>query len=172
MMMRVLAPWVGIPFGMLLRRRKKHSAQCLCPSCGAEMYTDEAFVLPAKRAAEQQAGAYVFTPSRCPSGHRYVLRENGSSLSSIQRCKSCGVMALKVVSEKTTVSPSYTSQGIKEVSYECMFCHAKHMETRFVPKLTHSTTSSSSGHSYHRSSHSGGSFGGGRSGGGGFSGRW
>ena len=171
-MMRVLAPWVGIPFGMLLRKRKKESAQCLCPTCGAEMYADESFVLPAKRAVEQEVGAYVFTPSRCPSGHRYVLRENGSSLSSIQRCKSCGVMALKVVSEKTTVSPSYTSQGIKEVSYECMFCHAKHMETRFVPKLTHSTTSGSSGHSYHRSSHSGGSFGGGRSGGGGFSGRW
>lgn len=171
-MMRVLAPWVGIPFGMLLRKRKKQSAQCICPSCGAEMYTDESFVLPAKRAAEQQAGAYVFTPSRCPLGHRYVLRENGSSLSSVQRCKSCGVMALKVVSEKTTVSPSYTSQGTKEVSYECMFCHAKHKENRSIPRLTRSTSSSSSGHSYHRSSHSGGSFGGGRSGGGGFSGRW
>jgi uncharacterized protein len=172
-MMRVLAPWVGIPFGMLLRKRKKNSAQCLCPSCGAEMYTDESFVLPAKRAAEQQAGAYVFTPSRCPSGHRYVLRENGPSLSSVQRCKSCGVLASKVVSERTTVAPTYSSQGIKETTYECQFCHTKRTETRFVPKLTHSTTSSSSsGRSYHSSSHSGGSFGGGRSGGGGFSGRW
>lgn len=171
-MMRLFAPWVGIPFGILLRNRKKNSAQCLCPDCGAEMYPDDSFVLPAKRAVEQSVGAYVFTPSRCPSGHLYVLRQNGSSLSSIQRCKSCGVLASKVVSEVTTVAPTYSSQGIKETTYECQFCHEKHTETRFIPKLTYSSSSSSSGRSYHSSSHSSGSFGGGRSGGGGYSGRW
>jgi uncharacterized protein len=169
-LMRVLAPWVGIPFGILLRRGKKHSAQCLCPSCGAEMYADASFVLPAKRAVEQEVGAYVFTPSRCPSGHRYVLRETGASYNSIQRCKTCGVYASKEVSRRTTVSPTYSSSGLKEIVYECQFCHTKHTETQSIPRLTY--TSSSSGSSHRSSSHSGGSFGGGRSGGGGFSGRW
>ena len=169
-MMRILAPWVGIPFGMALRNRKAHSAQCLCPTCGSEMTEDIDFSLPAKRAAEEKAGAYDFTPCRCPSGHFYVLRENGTFHSSVQQCKSCGVLAVKQVSERTTVQPTYSSQGIKEIVYECQFCHARRTSTKFIPRLTHS--SSSSGSSYHRSSGGGGSFGGGHSGGGGYSGRW
>ena len=169
-MMRILAPWVGIPFGMALRKRKEHSTQCICPTCGGEMMQEESFQLPAKRAAEEQAGAYHFVPCRCASGHSFVLREQGSSFSSVQQCKSCGVLAMKKVSERTTVQPTYSSQGIKEITYECQFCHAQRTSTKFIPRLTHS--SSSSGSSYHRSSGGGGSFGGGHSGGGGYSGRW
>ena len=168
-MMRILAPWVGIPFGMALRKRKEHSTQCICPTCGGEMMQEEGLQLPAKRAAEEQAGAYHFVSCRCPSGHSYVLREQGSSYGSVQQCKSCGVLAVKKVSERTTVQPTYSSQGIKEITYECQFCHKQSKSTKFIPRLTHS--SSSSGSSYHRSS-GGGSFGGGHSGGGGFSGRW
>ena len=168
-MMRVLAPWVGIPFGIALRKRKENSVQCMCPTCGAEMMQEEGFQLPGKRAAEEQVGAYHFTACRCPSGHQYVLRENGSHHNSVRECKACGAFAMKNVKERTTVSPTYTSNGIKEITYECQFCHAQHTATQFIPKLTRS---SSSGSSYRGSSHSGGSFGGGHSGGGGFSGRW
>lgn len=170
-MMRILAPWVGIPFGIALRKRKEHSTQCICPACGGEMVQEEGLQLPAKRAAEEQAGAYHFVPCRCSSGHSYVLREQGSSYSSVQQCKSCGVLAMKKVSERTTVQPTYSSQGIKEITYECQFCHAQRRSTKFIPRLTHSSSSSGSS-SYHRSSGGGGSFGGGHSGGGGFSGRW
>ena len=168
-MMRVFAPWVGIPFGIALRKRRENSVQCMCPTCGAEMIQEEGFQLPGKRAAEEQAGAYHFTACRCPSGHRYVLRENGSNYNSVRECKACGALAMKKVRERTTVSPTYSSNGIKEVTYECQFCHAQHSTTQFIPKLTRST---SSGSGYRGSSHSGGSFGGGHSGGGGFSGRW
>ena len=167
MMMRIFAPWIGIPFGMALRKRKEHSVQCVCPTCGGDMMQEEGFQLPGKRAAEEAAGAYHFTPCRCAMGHHYVLREHGSSYSRVQQCKSCGVLAMKQVSEVTTVSPTYTSQGIKEVTYECQFCHVQRKTSVFIPRLTRSTSSSSGGY---RSS--GGSFGGGRSGGGGYSGRW
>jgi len=172
LMMRVLAPWVGIPLGMILRKRMENSVRCVCPVCGVAMAEEEGFQLPEKRAAEEAAGAYRFTSCRCPSGHHYVLREQGSSYSSVERCKSCGVLASKKVKEVTTMSPSYTSPGSKEVTYECQYCHAQRIATQSIPKLVRTSSSSSSGRSYSSSSRSGGSFGGGRSGGGGYSGRW
>lgn len=168
-LMRVLAPWVGIPFGMVLRRRKEHGVLCVCPSCGADMMREEGFQLPEKRVAEEAAGAYCFTPCCCSMGHHYVLREQGGSYSSVERCNSCGVLASKKVKEVTTLSPTYTSTGVKEITYECQYCHAQRRTTQSIPRLVRSTSSSSS-HSHYRSS--GGSFGGGRSGGGGYSGRW
>ena len=167
-MMRVFAPWVGIPFGIALRKRRENSVQCMCPTCGAEMMQVEGVQLSGKRVAEEEVGAYHFTACRCPSGHQYVLRENGSHHDSVKTCKACGALAMKNVRERTTVSPTYSSNGIKEITYECQFCHAQDKTTRLIPKLTRSTSSGSG----YRSSHSGGSFGGGHSGGGGYSGRW
>ena len=171
-LMRVLAPWVGIPFGMLLRRRMKNSVRCVCPTCGAGMVEEDGLQLPEKRAAEEAAGAYHFTSCRCSSGHHFVVREQGRSFSSVERCQSCGVLASTKMKEVTTVSPSYTDPGSKEITYECQYCHAQRIVTQSIPKLVRSTSSSSSGRSYSSSSHSHGSFGGGHSGGGGYSGRW
>lgn len=172
-MMRVFAPWVGIPFGMILRHRIKNSVRCLCPVCGAEMTEEDGVRLPEKRAAEEAAGAYHFTACRCPSGHRYVMREQGSAYSSVNQCKACGALASKKVKEVTTVHATYTSAGSKEITYECQYCHDQQVVTQSIPQLVRSTSSSSSsGRSYSSSSHSHGSFGGGHSGGGGYSGGW
>ena len=171
-LMRVLAPWVGIPFGMILRMRKKNSVWCVCPTCGADLVEEDGLQLPEKWAAEEAAGAYRYTSCSCPSGHRFVVREQGASYSSVERCQSCGVLASTKVKEVTTVSPSYTDPGTKEITYECQYCHAQRIVTQSIPKLVRSTSSSSSGRSYSSSSHSHGSFGGGHSGGGGYSGRW
>lgn len=167
---RIMAPWFGIPFGLLLKKRVEDSVQCICPTCGADMMKDESFQLPEKRMAEENAGGYHFTPCRCPSGHLYVLREDGSRHSSVELCEACGAFASKKISEKTTVSPTYSSSGRKELTYECLYCHKKRVVTKSIPRLTR--TSSSSGSRHYHSSHSGGSFGGGHSGGGGYSGRW
>ncbi len=166
---RVLAPWLGVPFSMALKKRIENSVQCVCPNCGADMMKDESFELPAMRVAEETAGAYLFTPCRCSMGHTLVLREKGGSYDSVLQCKSCGAKAAKSVKERTTVQPTYSSQGIKETTYECQYCHTKQTKTSFIPRLTRSTSSYGSG-SHHHSS--GGSFGGGHSGGGGYSGRW
>lgn len=163
---RVMAPWLGIPFSVALKKRIENSVQCVCPTCGGDMMKMESFELPPMRAAEEAAGGYHFTPCRCPQGHTYVLRENGSNFSSVQQCKSCGAFAMKSMGERTTVHPTYTSQGIKETTYECQYCHRQQKKTSFIPRLTRTTSSSSGSH------HSGGSFGGGHSGGGGYSGRW
>ena len=171
---RIMAPWFGIPFGMVLKKRVENSVQCVCPSCGADMIRDDSFQLPAMRAAEKEAGAYDFTPCRCQSGHVYVLRDKGSSYNNVKYCKSCGAFAAKKIKEKTLRSPSYTSSGTREITYECQYCHEQQSLLESIPKLVRSTSSSSSHshHSYHSSSHSHGSFGGGHSGGGGYSGRW
>jgi uncharacterized protein len=174
LMTRVLAPWIGIPFSIMLKKRMKQSVQCVCPACGSDMMADETFQLPEKRAAEEMAGGYHFTPCRCANGHVYVLREHGSHYGSVVFCKACGVFASKKIKETTTVSPTYSSSGIKTITYECQYCHVKHVVTQSIPKLTRSTSSGSGYHSssHHSSGHSSGSFGGGRSGGGGYSGRW
>ncbi|MBO6026994.1 MAG: TPM domain-containing protein [Bacteroidales bacterium] len=169
----VLAPWFGVLFGSLLRKRYNNSVLCVCPVCGADMMEEEGFQLSPKRMAEEEAKAYHFIPCRCPSGHEYVLREKGSYYYSTKACKACGAYAAEKVSETTTLSPSYSHEGTKELTYECKFCHTKQVVTKSIPKLVRSSSSSSSSHShYHSSSRSHGSFGGGRSGGGGYSGRW
>ena len=169
---RVFAPWIGIPFSILLKKRMKQSVQCVCPTCGADMMADETFQLPEKRAAEEMAGGYHFTPCRCANGHVYVLREHGSRYSSVEHCKACGAFAAKKIKETTTVSPTYSSSGIKEITYECQYCHVKRVATQSIPRLTRSTSSGYHSSGHHSSGRSSGSFGGGRSGGGGYSGRW
>lgn len=169
-----MAPWVFFIFLIMVKRRIEKAKDYRCPICDNQMEKDEAgWQLPEGRAFEQQIGAFKYVAYRCPSGHRFVGRENGRFASSYQYCSQCGVKAVKLTSTKTLREANYSHDGLKENSYVCEHCNHAFTKSVTIPKLTRSSSSSSyhsSGRSY--SSHSHGSFGGGHSGGGGYSGRW
>ena len=169
-LMRCLAPWVGVFFGSAFRRRIHRSAY-KCPTCGMPMDTDTGPELPESWKVQQEIKAYRYSAYRCASGHRFVERSHGSQYSKFSTCKHCGAHACKVISEKTLAEPTYTYSGTKEVTYSCMCCNSRYSITKTIPKLVERSSSDSS-YSSSSSSSSGGSFGGGSSGGGGYSGRW
>ena len=169
-LMRCLAPWVGVFFGSAFRRRIHRSAY-KCPTCGMPMDTDTGPELPEAWRVQQEIKAYRYSAYRCASGHRFVERSHGSQYSKYSTCKHCGAHACKVVSEKTLAEPTYTYTGTKEVTYSCLCCNSMYSTTKTIPKLVERSSSSDS-YSSSSSSSSGGSFGGGSSGGGGYSGRW
>ena len=174
MMMRILAPWLGVFFGMAFRKRIKNNS-FRCPTCGQPMEAAEGdFIkMPASMTTEQNIGAYRFTNYRCPSGHQFVEREQGSHYHSYVFCMHCGTRAAMQTHERIVSAATYSSAGLKEVSYTCQHCKKTFTQNKNIPKLVHSSSSSSSSSRYHGSGgRSGGSFGGGRSGGGGYSGRW
>ena len=171
---RIMAPWLGIIYGRKLNKRVKASTPCLCPTCGEAMKTDEGFALPEIQNLEEKLGVYRFSPYLCPSGHRFVEREEGRHYKSFVNCQKCGAHAAKKTGEKTLEEADYEHTGLKEITYTCQHCNVQTVKTKTIPKRVHSTSSdsSSSSRSYGSSSRSSGSFGGGSSGGGGYSGRW
>lgn len=175
MMMRILAPWVGVFFRGRFKKLEKESVQFRCPTCGADTMPDACCQLPAMRTLEQSIHAYNYSPCSCPSGHVVVLREKGSQYRNLHECKHCKARIAKKTGEKRVVEPTYESAGLKEITYECMKCHTLQVETKSIPKLSRRTYDDDdrySGSSGSYSSGSSGSFGGGSSGGGGYSGRW
>ncbi len=88
-------------------------------------------------------------------------------------CPACKSLAYYTVSDRTLVSPTYSSTGKGEETNKCKACGKSEKKTYSMAKLTRSSSSSgSSGGSGFSSSSSGGSWGGGRSGGGGSSSSW
>ncbi|HMJ70474.1 MAG TPA: TPM domain-containing protein [Cyclobacteriaceae bacterium] len=90
-------------------------------------------------------------------------------------CPACKTVAYYVHSDKTLVSPTYSSSGKGEEIQQCKACNKKERKTYAIAKLVR--TSSSGGSSGYSSSSSGGSggggsWGGGSSGGGGASSSW
>ncbi|MEM6803643.1 MAG: TPM domain-containing protein, partial [Bacteroidota bacterium] len=79
-------------------------------------------------------------------------------------CPECGYLSYYLAHSTTLVSPTYASEGKKELVYKCKSCTYRKTKTKSIPKLVQST-SSSGGSSF--SSGGGSSWGGGSSGGGG-----
>jgi uncharacterized protein len=88
--------------------------------------------------------------------------------SKYSRCSKCGTKSSVKKNQKTVTSATYSSTGLKDVTYSCLFCQHTETKQEIIPRRASSSGSSSGGS---RSS-SGGSFGGGRSGGGGSTSRW
>ena len=172
----VLAPWLCYFFIRRLNKLANEGVAYYCPTCGSAMEPEA--VCPAlsrARTVEEELGVFRHVAYRCGSGHQFVERSQGGNYSSYEYCSQCGAKTVKEVSSKTIRAASYSSSGSKEVTSECKCCGRSFTKTVSIPKLSYSSTSSSSGyHSSGRSysSHSHGSFGGGHSGGGGYSGRW
>lgn len=164
------AYWLGRHY---IKKYEALKAQCvdmLCPDCRQPMTEDDTVQLPAMEAAEQSHNVYKFTSLRCPSGHAYVMKEQGKGFNAYETCEKCGAHLMGFVNSTVLTKATYSHSGLKSSEYECEFCHNKSVRKIILPKLERSSSSSSGGSSSGGSS--GGSFGGGSSGGGGYSGRW
>lgn len=174
-LMRVIVPWVGVPFSLALKRKIRNTTQMKCPYCSEPMWRDDSYALSEIQSLEQRFKAYNYQPCRCASGHVAVIQEQGSHYKSLYWCSDCHARIVEKMFSKTVKQPTYTSTGIKETTYQCPRCQKRYVKTSTIAKLVRSSSSSFSGSSRSyssRSSSSHGSFGGGRSGGGGYSGRW
>ena len=172
-----MAPWLGWVYYLIFKHKIKKSEGCHCPECGEPINQTKVFMLPEKHRVEERIGALRFTPYRCVNGHTYVVKERGGMASTFATCEKCGAFAAKKTKETVLRDADYSHSGEKEVTYECQCCDSIYTAAVIIPMLvrvSHSSSSSSSGRSYSSGSSrsSGGSFGGGRSGGGGYSGRW
>lgn len=176
LLMRIMAPWLGVVFSHLLKKRINRSTPYYCPTCNQPLENDGHCQLPKNQVFENTIGAYRFHPYHCASGHRFVEREEGPSYKKFVNCSVCGAHAAKKTSEKTVEEADYEHTGLKEITYTCLCCNVENVKTKVIPKYVHRTRDddsySSSRSSSSSSSSSSGSFGGGSSGGGGYSGRW
>lgn len=169
-LLNYLAYWVGWYFIKKYEERKVKCIDMICPDCHQIMDFDPSVTLPAVAAAENACNARVYTAVRCPSGHTYVLKDKGKAYDKYNDCPHCGAHLDQSVNTRLVKSPTYYSTGLKEIDFECQFCHHKSKKQIILPRKERTTSSGGFGGGGSRSS--GGSFGGGRSGGGGFSGRW
>ena len=176
LLLRIMAPWLGVFFSHQLKKRVNRSIPYYCPTCNQPLENDEQIQLPKIQALENSIGAYKYHPYHCLSGHRFVEREEGPRYKKFVTCSVCGAHAAKKTSEKTVKEADYEQSGLKEITYTCQCCNVMNVKTKVIPKYVHRTSSDSSyssrSSSSRSSSSSSGSFGGGSSGGGGYSGRW
>lgn len=169
----LMAFWIGWYFKKKYDERKEKCEDMLCPDCHQPMDFDASVRLSDIEAAENANDSIQYTSLRCPSGHVYVLKENGRSYKAYTDCEKCGAHLFKTGRTVELERPTYTHSGLQETEYECEFCHYKTVKKAVIPKLVRTTTTTVGGFGGGGSSRSsGGSFGGGRSGGGGYSGRW
>lgn len=173
LVMRLLAPWVGIFFAVAIRKKRDRSPMFQCPQCGHEMSLDKSYAFPSLRALEVKLGASRYKACRCDLGHVVVLQEKGPNADKLYVCNQCHAEIAKKIKTEILKHATYYSTGLEEVTYECQRCKKQYVKQVTTPELVHSSSGSSSSSGGGRSSSGGGgSFGGGRSGGGGYSGRW
>lgn len=167
MLLNYLAYWIGRGYMKKYDALIAQSPAMMCPECHQVMTDGDNVQLSPIEAAEKAHNVWRFTSLRCPTGHAYVIKERGNKYDSYLTCAQCGAHLDGIVSSRILTNATYNHSGLKELVYECEYCHNRSVQKVIIPRLERST---SSGGSSSRSS--GGSFGGGRSGGGGFSGRW
>ena len=167
-MLNYLAYWIGRGYIKKYDKLIAESQGMLCPECRQPMMEGDDVQLNEMEAAERAHNVWKYTSLRCPSGHAYVIKEKGKDYGLYYDCDKCGAHLEKCVNSVVLTNATYSHSGLKEVTYECQFCHDRYVKKLIIPKLERESSSSSGSSS--RSS--GGSFGGGRSGGGGYSGKW
>ena len=102
----------------------------------------------------------------CDSCGTYFELMYPNKFSKYSHCPKCKTKAYYLKSNQTLVSPTTSSTGTGEKTYECKFCNHVTVSTYTIARISESSSSSGG------SSDSGGSFGGGSSGGGGASSSW
>lgn len=104
----------------------------------------------------------------CDSCGNYFELMYPNKSSKYSHCPKCKTRAYYLKSNRTIESPTTSSTGTGEKTYECKFCNHVAVATYTIARISESSSSSGGG----GSSSSGGSFGGGSSGGGGASSSW
>lgn len=170
---------MAVAVGFWLRNRPKK-----CPSCGRPMRLlteeQEDAYLSRDQAFEEEIGAHDWRVWRCDDDHELLFDTRGGWLSSYSTCTACSNKTA-FTTRRTVRWPSYTREGIDEVTVRCRLPRCKHttQHTVVLPRRTRSRSTSYSSSSGWSSSSSGGwssssssSFGGGSSGGGGAGRSW
>jgi uncharacterized protein len=121
---------------------------------------------------EEQIRSVDYDVWKCASCASIEISHYLSRYSKYEPCPKCKTIAYYVSADRTLQSPSYSSSGKGERTYECKFCGHTKKSTYSIAKLVRSSSSSGSSFGSSSGSSSGGSWGGGRSGGGGASSSW
>lgn len=143
-----------------------------CPHCQAQMArldggSDDMY-LDAGQKVEKLLKSVDYDVWQCRQCNRHALFAYNRRFSGVRSCPQCSYRTLRV-QEHTTISPTYSSTGLKEINRDCQHCSYHDTDTATLPMLTQSDSSSNSSSS---SSSSSDSSGGGSSSGGGASGSW
>lgn len=168
-MLNYLAYWIGRGYMKKYDKLIAESPGMLCPECHEPMTEGDDVQLNEIEAAERAHNVWKYTSLRCPAGHAYVVKERGEDYDKYSTCEKCGAHLKECIQSTVLTKPTYSHSGLKELVYECEFCHNQTSQKVIIPRLERESSSGGGGSS---SRSSGGSFGGGRSGGGGYSGRW
>ena len=167
-MLNYLAYWIGRGYMKKYDKLIAESHGMLCPECRQPMTEGDEVQLNEMEAAERAHNVWKYTSLRCPAGHAYVVKERGKDYDNYSTCEKCGAHLKECIHSTVLTKATYSHSGLKELVYECEFCHNQTSQKVIIPRLERES-SSGGGSSSHSS---GGSFGGGRSGGGGYSGKW
>ncbi len=172
----MLAPLAGaLVLGLVVRwlvgRHFRHKPR-VCQQCQNHArrlneQEDNAHLHPGQ-VAEEGVGSIDYDVWLCSCGWRRI--DPYRRLSGYSNCTSCSYRTFSKTGSRVVSAPTYTSSGLREVSYACAHCGYAYTRSETIPRLektTSSSSSSSSSSSYSSSSSSGGSWGGGSSGGGG-----
>jgi uncharacterized protein len=168
----ILFPLPFLPHYFMYRNRMKYyrNHPRACENCGKparklDEQTDDQYLSKEKAFEEglQSADYDVWLCDACGTYFELVYQNRFSKYSPCPKCKT---KAWYQKSNRTLVSPTESSTGRGEKTFECKYCNHTVSTTYTIARLSSSSGSSSSGGS------SGGSFGGGSSGGGGASSSW
>ncbi|MFK7944137.1 MAG: YgcG family protein [Paracoccaceae bacterium] len=134
-----------------------------CQACGTRMQLldearDDAYLDEGSQ-LEESINSVDYDVWSCPScGHAHIERWR-NWLSRYGACRACNFRSLES-DTRILRSATTSSEGLKEITYNCVHCNETWMETKRIPRRSNSSSSSSS------------SFSGGSSSGGGSSGSW
>lgn len=166
---------VYLPFH-LVRKRVYRNHPRNCKLCGAAMVklseVDDDQHLTKSQQLEEQIKSVDYDIWRCTTCSATEEWRFLNRFSKYKICPACKAVAYYRASNRTLVSPTYSSSGKGEEIHNCKACGKSNRTTYSIAKLTRSESSSSGSSGGGSSSSSGGSWGGGRSGGGGAGSSW
>lgn len=181
--------WVGMAFlfpiplalgARWLGRRAQHARMHprRCPSCKTFMglldESQEDVYLDDGAQTEERVGSREHDVWKCPACGAKKIESYHVDRDTWRPCPKCKALTERLDSRATLREASVDAAGEEQLTYVCVACTHKRVETHDLPRLGQSGGSSSSGRSSSSSSSgsSGSSWGGGSSGGGGSSASW
>ena len=147
------------------RNHPRACEKCGKPARKLDEQTEDKY-LSKEKAFEEGLKSADYDVWLCDACGTYFELVYQNRFSKFSPCPKCKTKAWYQKSNRTIDSPTESSSGKGERTFECKFCNHSLSTTYTIARLSSSSSSSSSGGS------SGGSFGGGSSGGGGASSSW
>lgn len=166
-----------IPMWYLYKKNRKKVR--ICPHCGSKMNClseseEDAYMSP-QQILEEREQVFDYDVWYCKNCHHTIVGGYQSKrYDRYSECEKCHTRLSKEISRKTILEPTYSSEGMKNVVYKCLYCNHQRVTTYRIPKLEKTVVvSGGGGYSGGGGGFSGGgSFGGGHSSGGGAGGSW